>query len=252
VNGGVTPLTIKKCDSVEDIEALRSKLADTEEKLANALDVISAIQSGEVDAVVVSRADGDQIFTLRGAEYAYRALVEAMNEGAATLAVDGTILYCNQRFSDLLGVQLEQIIGHPIRGLVKNGDDDLLRTLAERALLGTPAKSEFEMVAADGHSIPTLISLSKMKIEEPAALCMVVTDLTESKKWEQLVSAGKLASSILESSAEGIAVCDRDGKIVSVNDALKRLSGSNPNQEHFDRAFQLQVIRPPISQSPPP
>jgi PAS domain S-box-containing protein len=245
----VTPTNTKDRESAEEVESLRSKLAEAEEKLADALEVISAIRSGEVDAVVVSRADGDQIFTLRGAEYAYRALVEAMNEGAGTLGADGTILYCNQRFSDLLGIQLEQIIGRPIKGLMKESDDDLLRALVERALLGTPAKFEVEMVAADGRSIPTLVSLSKMKIEEPAALCMVVTDLTESRQWEELVTAGRLATSILESSAEAIAVCDRDGNIVSVNDALKRLHGSNPILEHFDRAFPLkiQVVGHPAS-----
>ena len=30
-------------------------------------------------------------------------LVEAMNEGAATLGTDGTILYCNARFAEMLG-----------------------------------------------------------------------------------------------------------------------------------------------------
>ncbi len=37
------------------------------------------------------------IFTLDSADRAYRVLVETMNEGTATLAFDGTILYCNRR-----------------------------------------------------------------------------------------------------------------------------------------------------------
>ena len=84
-------------------EALRAKLAETESKLAEAQDVIRAIQAGDVDAVVVSGPEGEQVFTLKDAEYAYRALVEAMNEGAATLGADGTVLYCNQRLADLAG-----------------------------------------------------------------------------------------------------------------------------------------------------
>lgn len=226
---------------MQEIDLLRSGLAEAEEKLANAQEVISAIQSGEVDAVVVSGPEGDQIFTLRGAEYAYRALVEAMSEGAATLGSDGTILYCNQHLSDLLGISLEQIIGQPFGALMKASANDTLKSLFDRALLGTSAKAEIELRTTDGRSIPTHVSLSKMKAEEPTALCMVVTDLTESKKWEDLISAGKLVTSILESSPEGIAVCDEKGMIVSLNDALKRLCGANPIFQHFDRAFPLEI-----------
>ena len=58
-----------------------------------------AIQRGQVDAVVVNGADGDQVFTLQGAEHPYRVLVETMNEGAATLDKDGTVLYGNASFA---------------------------------------------------------------------------------------------------------------------------------------------------------
>lgn len=227
----------------QELRLLRAKLVDAEEKLADAQEVISAIQSGDVDAVVVSGPEGDQIFTLKGAEYAYRALVEAMNEGAATLGSDGTVLYCNQHLAGLTGVSLEQIIGQPFSDLVKvnKGAVDVLETLLARAHKGISAKAEVELDGSDGRSIPAHLSLSKMKVEEPAALCMVVTDLTESKKWQEMISAGKLATSILESSAEGIAVCDEKGKIISVNAALKRLHGADPIFEPFDTAFPLEI-----------
>ena len=115
-------------------EALRARLAEAESKLAEAQDVIRAIQSGDVDAVVVSGPEGEQIFTLKGAEYAYRALVEAMNEGAATLGVDGTVLYCNQRLSDLVGIPLEQIIGGPVAKHVAAESKHIFETLFAHAL----------------------------------------------------------------------------------------------------------------------
>ncbi|MGO8931332.1 MAG: PAS domain-containing protein [Limisphaerales bacterium] len=51
------------------------------------------LPAGEVDALVM----GEEVYTLKGAETPYRLLIESMNEGAATLAADGTILYCNRR-----------------------------------------------------------------------------------------------------------------------------------------------------------
>ncbi len=230
------------------MEFLRSRLAETEEKLAEANDLISAIRAGEVDAVVVSGPKGEQIFTLRGAEYAYRALVEAINEGAATLALDGTILYCNQHLAGLLDLPLEQIIGRPFIQLIDNTTADTIEALLNRALNGIPAKAEIEL-RSGGRLIPVQLSINEMRVDGPVALCMVVTDLTETKRWEQMVSAGKLASSILESSAEAIAVCDETGKIVGSNAALKSLCECNPQFEYFDRVLTLLIedVEPPVT-----
>jgi two-component system, OmpR family, phosphate regulon sensor histidine kinase PhoR len=37
-----------------------------------------------------------------------------MNEGAVTLSIDGIILYCNNKFAELLKVPLESVIGSAI------------------------------------------------------------------------------------------------------------------------------------------
>ena len=51
------------------------------------------------------------MFTLQGAEQPYRVLMETMSEGALTMAADGTILYCNSRFSEMIAMPLNRIIG---------------------------------------------------------------------------------------------------------------------------------------------
>ena len=88
-------------------EDLRARLQEAEETLR-------AIRSGEVDALVVLGARGEQIFTLKGADYAYRLLIEDMNEGALTLSATGEILYANRRFAEMLKTPLERIIGTTI------------------------------------------------------------------------------------------------------------------------------------------
>src|ERR1700690_871093 len=87
----------------EEIEELQIKLKEAEETL-------SAIRSGGVDAIVVSGLQGDQVFTLTGAERAYRVLIETMNEGAASLNQEGIIIYCNQRLSEMIKIPLEKVI----------------------------------------------------------------------------------------------------------------------------------------------
>jgi hypothetical protein len=57
-----------------DNEELHSRLRETEE-------IISAMRSGEVDAIVVSGANGEQVYSLSSAETPYRTFVEEMHGG---------------------------------------------------------------------------------------------------------------------------------------------------------------------------
>ena len=82
--------SIKKNRQLEaEVEALRIRLEEAEETLR-------AIRNNEVDALVIDGPQGQQIFTLQGAEQPYRILMETMSEGALSMTADGAILYCNQ------------------------------------------------------------------------------------------------------------------------------------------------------------
>src|SRR5690242_9116079 len=94
--------------SSDETEELRLRLEEAEETLR-------AIRSGEVDSLVVEGPDGPRVYALEGASDSYRALVEAMNEGAATVSEAGTIAYCNGRFAQLLDLPLEKVIGGGMR-----------------------------------------------------------------------------------------------------------------------------------------
>jgi len=107
-----------------EIEELRIRLKEAEETL-------SAIRSGEVDAIVVSGLQGEQVFTLTGAERAYRVLIETMNEGAVSLNQKGMIIYCNRRFSEMINTPLEKVIGSPMRQFVRTSDLSVFDSLLE-------------------------------------------------------------------------------------------------------------------------
>ncbi len=92
---------------LDELQGLTSRMMEAEETLR-------AIRGGEADALVVSTAEGDRVFTLTGADHPYRVMVETMNEGAVTLSPDGTILFCNQRFADIVKGSLEKVIGSSI------------------------------------------------------------------------------------------------------------------------------------------
>jgi signal transduction histidine kinase/ActR/RegA family two-component response regulator len=107
------------------IEELRARLAEAESNLL-------AIYSGEIDALLLADENGERrVFTLRSADAPYRALVERMQEGAATLAVTGEIVYCNQRFAELVRKPLPQVFGTPIGKYLPTTEAEILKTILE-------------------------------------------------------------------------------------------------------------------------
>ena len=203
-------------------------------------DAIAAIRDGRVDALVFSGQQGDQIFTLSGSENGYRLFVESMSEGAATLAADGTILYCNRRMAELAGRPLEKVMGSSVHLLFSPEERDVFTGALEMAK-SSSAKVELHLDDGVGRRVPVLISVREFREFGSRALCMVVTDLTEQKRHEELVSAGELSRTILEQSAQAIAVCDIEGRIILCSRALEDLCGRNPVLQFFDEALPLEL-----------
>ncbi len=164
-----------------DIRELRARLAEAEETLR-------AIHSGEVDAIVTTGKNGPQVFTLEGAEHPYRVLIESMSEGALTLATDTTILYANQCFARMVKCPLEQVTGSAFRRFLSATDGAALRLLDKQAA-NAGAKIQVHLLACDGSRLPVQISLRPLarKGANGAALAMVVTDMTEARRTEEML-----------------------------------------------------------------
>ena len=118
---------------------------------------------------------------LRGGEPAYRMLVEAMSEGAATLSREGAVLYCNRRFQELLSRSPGKIIGIALKSLIAETERDKFETLLADAQKEV-AKGEFNLRCSDGCLIPVYLSLNRLRGYKGQALGMVITDLSEQKR----------------------------------------------------------------------
>jgi formate hydrogenlyase transcriptional activator len=163
---------------LDEVDRLSSRMTEAEETLR-------AILSGEVDGLVISTAEGDRVFTLSGAEHPYRVMVETMNEGAATLASDGTVLFCNQRFADIVKGSLEKVIGSSIYQYVSSTELQLFEASLEQALKGN-CKTELALQTGGENLVPVLLSVSPLQDTDMAgALCVVMVDITERKKMEK-------------------------------------------------------------------
>jgi two-component system, NarL family, sensor kinase len=157
--------------AAQQIKTLRARVHELEETFL-------AIQRGRVDAVVVNGDDGDQVFTLQGAEHPYRVLVETMNEGAATLDNDGTILYANASFAKILGVQLQDIIGAPLQKHFALHEQEKLAELIDNGLQ-RESRGEVSLVGSEGQRRLVRLSLSPVHDFGVRTICVVATDMTE-------------------------------------------------------------------------
>ena len=161
---------------IGELEELRALLQEAQETL-------DAIRSGAVDAIVVDGPQGRRVFTLQGAEHPYRVLAETMNEGAASLTADGTVMFCNRRLSEILGVKPGEVLGSPISSYVaedQRGAFGLLLAAAATA----PRRGEFEC-ATPKNKTTVLFSLSPIGLDGGEGICLVATDLSEQKKLER-------------------------------------------------------------------
>ena len=215
---------------LDEIEQLKARLGAAEEAL-------SAIRDGQVDAIVVPGPHGNQVFTLAGSDAAYRVFVERMKEGAVTVSADGTILYCNHTFADTVQEPLDHIIGRSIYEFVPRTERERFDSVYKHPLDG-PSKIEMQLLSSDGRFVPVFASANIFQEGSPT-VCMVITDLTEQKMQDEIVSAGRLAHLILQQAAEAIAVCDNAGRVILASQAFHHLCGRNASLLPFDTVMPL-------------
>ncbi len=168
---------------VQELTRLRGKLAEAEETLR-------AIRHGEVDAVMGAGRQAARVFTLEGTDQAYRVLIESMNEGALTLTADKSILYANQCFARMVKCPLEQVIGGSFRRFLSAEHQLLLRPVMKRAAK-SGEKIEVLLQAAGGLAVPARLSIRPLASTgaRPATFGLVVTDMTEARRTEELLRA---------------------------------------------------------------
>jgi PAS domain S-box-containing protein len=160
----------------KEVDELRERLEESEA-------VIDAIRLGGVDAVVVYHPN-EQVYTLKGADYSYRILIEAISEGALVISASGMIAYCNNRFAEMLKTTARDLTGSSLFNCVSAGERSDLEKLLQSGITGS-AKGEITLRAEGGSLLPTHFSISPLLMGDFRGACAVVTDLTAQKLIEE-------------------------------------------------------------------
>ncbi len=158
-----------------------ARIAELQARLEESEETLEAIRRGEVDALVVAAGAGDhRVYTLESSDHPYRVLIEQIQEGAVTLAGDGTVLYCNRCLAAMLGIPQERAIGRALQPFMPPADAERFEAALIEARTAS-ARDEFSLHTAAG-MLPVQISLSLLHQREgDVLLCGVLTDLRAQK-----------------------------------------------------------------------
>lgn len=215
-----------------------SAAADLPEDLQRRVDALSlraeeaeaalrAIRAGEVDALVVGTGAAARVFTLEGADYAHRLILEAMSEGALTLTEDGTILYANLRFARMVGVPHERVVGASFVGFVSEPDRrNFVELLAQPR--DAPCRASLALRGPAGALVTCVVSMSPVVREAaPRTQAVVITDVTP--EFTRASEASGLREEwfrgALSSIGDAVITTDASGVVTFMNQAAAAITG---------------------------
>ena len=154
--------------------------------------------------------------------------------GILRVALDGQILWTNERMCDMLGASMAQLLKLNVRELmpapeVEKAEKELARLLAGEI---DDYVGERECVRpADGGRVPVLCTVTMVPESrgEAAYVVCLLQDLHELKAARTALKSSevrhRLASTVVDNTLEGVIVTDANSRILSINAAVTRLLG---------------------------
>ena len=163
---------------------LLEQLQDLQRRLGETQETLRALQTGEADAIVVAAGDSHRVYSLIGADAAYRLWIQSMAEGALMLTADRLVFFANHQFAEMAGAPLHSIAGSPVLDFFPDSEKAALSRALTRATQGR-ARAEFHVLRQDRLRVPVHLSFQRLEMEGTPCICVLVTDITERKAAEE-------------------------------------------------------------------
>jgi len=173
--------------------------ADLRARLDESEEILRAIRNGEVDALIVSGAGGEQILTfkqveeaLRESEERFKTIFKQAPLGIALIdSLTGRIHEVNPRFAEIAGRSMEEVMS--IDWMQITHPDDVQADLDKMALFNSEKINGFQMekryLHPDGAAVWINMTIARLKVEDkayPRHLCMI-EDISARKQSEERI-----------------------------------------------------------------
>jgi signal transduction histidine kinase len=155
---------------------------------------------------------------IAGADNPFRIMVETMAEGAVTLSREGTVLYCNPAFANLLRRPLGELRGVPFAPWVA---EECKATYAALLASGpVPWRSNLRLRRGDGAEVPVEVAASRVDLPSfPGALSLVILSMIEHERRVALEVEQETARVREE------ILCERQQQLERLNFKLAKANG---------------------------
>jgi len=175
-------------------------------------------------------------------EERYRELIASAPVGQALYRVDGEMVEVNKAWADLVGREIDEVVGRKAQDFVYDLDRDETVEIGKRLLTGEipSVTRDRRLVTRAGEPVwvSSTITLERDAAGEPLYFHSLVIDISEKKAAErELRSSEARYRRLVEDAPVGQIVSKLDGTLVEVNNAFVAMMGTNRD---------LLFSRPPV------
>ncbi|MGD9852830.1 MAG: response regulator [Nitrospirales bacterium] len=210
-----------------------------QQRLKEAEDTLQAIREGGVDALIVETGEGDQVFTLKSADYPYRLIIDNMIQGAVIFDDAGIIFYANATFARMVNHSHEELFGFSIDDFIAEGDRSYFKNLASSHSSVSGGTARIHFLSQNRQDLPVLVGLISLNIDGQFLHCAILTDLTEQERYNRALAEEKFSRMILEQTGEAVVVCDPSGRIIRHSRMTDRLLCQPTLHSFFQETFRF-------------
>lgn len=197
------------------------------QRLAEAQATISALLSGQIDAVIDPQTKTPVLLakaqaSLRESEERYRRIVETTSDGIGTLDTASKFTFANRRLSELLGYPADDLVGSHLSRVIGPA------AVSESALAAASDEIEIAFRRNDGSELWALLKARPIVDAEGkhAGTLVMLSDRTRHREdAAALRKTEEQYRQIVEATAEGIMKVDAAARLVFVNRRLAAMLG---------------------------
>lgn len=157
------------------------------------------------------------------------SVLENIAEGYYETDLRGTYHFCNEAYSNILGVPKEKIIGSNYKKFLSEGAESIYQIFHTVYLTGNPATSAHRKVTRpDGSQRDMEYSVSLIKDEKdlPIGFQGIARDITEQRQMEETIrQSEERYRTILENIEDGYHEVDLKGNFTLFNESFRKIMG---------------------------
>ena len=184
---------------------------------------------GGIEVCLDITAQKDMLNLVRSQEERLRRIIATTKEGFCLVDEKINIVDANQALADMLGYELQELLGIPAIQMIHPDSREKLRQETARIATTTHRYYELRLLAKDGTAVPAAFSATTLPEEEDGRRLSFafITDLSQRKQAEEQLR--KLSRAVEQSSAS-VVITDLEGNIEYVNPKFCAVTGYEPGE----------------------